>query len=138
NTAEQIQVAATNPDHRQQKHSACTSATASGRKLSEVLQGVKIVLPANTSKLIIQKVACDSRKVEPGSLFFALHGAKADGNTFIQDAIKRGAVAVASEEKAVGKIPAGVSWIQVREARKALAIAAANFLGHPASAMHLV
>ena len=60
-------------------------------------------------------------------------GAKADGNAFIQEAIKRGAVAIASEEKAVGKVPAGVTWIQVREARKALAIAAANFLGHPGS-----
>src|SRR5438874_1799704 len=136
--AEQVQDAATNPVDRQRKHSARTSATASGRKLSEVLQGVKIVLPANTSKLIIQKVACDSRKVEPGSLFFALHGAKADGNTFIQDAIKRGAVAVASEEKAPSKIPTTVAWIRVKETRKALAITAANFLGHPANALQLV
>src|SRR5947207_13170855 len=136
--AEQVQDAATNPVDRQRKHSARTSATASGRKLSEVLQGVETVLPANASKLIVHKAACDSRKVQSGTLFFALHGAKADGNAFIQDAIKRGAVAIASEEKAVGKIPAGVSWIQVREARKALAIAAANFLGHPASALHLV
>src|SRR5438874_444114 len=136
--AEQVQDAATNPVDRQRKHSARTSATASGRKLSEVLQGVKIVLPANTSKLSIQKVACDWRKVEPGSLFFALHGAKADGNTFIQDAIKRGAVAVASEEKAPSKIPTTVAWIRVKETRKALAITAANFLGHPANALQLV
>jgi len=86
----------------------------------------------------IRQVACDSRKVQPGALFFALHGAKADGNAFIQDAIKRGAVAIASEEQAAGTIPAGVAWIQVREARKALAITAANFLGHPASTLHLV
>ena len=133
---EQVQDATTNPVDRQRKHSARTSAT-DGRKLSEVLQGVETVLPASASKLIIQKVACDSRKVQPETLFFALHGAKADGNAFIKDAIKRGAVAIASEEKAVGKVPAGVTWIQVREARKALAIAAANFLGHPGSALQL-
>src|SRR5439155_20034088 len=112
---------------RQRKHSPRTSATASGRKLSEVLQGVETTLSANANKLTIQKVACDSRKVQPGTLFFALHGAKADGNAFIRDAIKRGAVAIASEEKAPGRIT-GVTWIQVREARKALAITAANFL----------
>jgi UDP-N-acetylmuramoyl-L-alanyl-D-glutamate--2,6-diaminopimelate ligase len=110
----------------------------SGRKLSEVFEGVETSLPAGANKLEIRKVACDSRKVEPGSLFFALHGAKADGNTFIQDAIKRGAVAIASEEKAPATIPAGVAWIRVREARKALAITAANFLGHPAAALQLV
>src|SRR5436309_7157470 len=136
--AEQVRDATTNRVNRQRKHSHRTSATASGRKLSEVLQGVETTLSANANELTIQKVACDSRKVQSGTLFFALHGAKADGNAFIQDAIKRGAVAIASEEKAVGKIPPGVSWIQVREARKALAIAAANFLGHPASALHLV
>src|SRR5438445_10249986 len=135
---EQVQDAITNPVDRQRKHSARTSSTDSGRKLSEVLEGVETVLPPNAAKQIVQKVVCDSRKVQPGTLFFALHGAKADGNAFIQDAIKRGAVAIASEEKAVGKIPAGVAWIQVREARKALATAAANFLGHPANVLHLV
>src|SRR6267378_4219363 len=112
---EQVQDAITNPVDRQRKHSARTSSTDSGRKLSEVLEGVETVLPPNAAKQIVQKVVCDSRKVQPGTLFFALH-----------------------EEKAVGKIPAGVAWIQVREARKALATAAANFLGHPANALQLV
>jgi UDP-N-acetylmuramoyl-L-alanyl-D-glutamate--2,6-diaminopimelate ligase len=135
---EQVQDAITNQVDRQRKHSARTGSTDSGRKLSEVFEGVEISLPAGANKLEIRKVACDSRKIEPGSLFFALHGAKADGNTFIQDAIKRGAVAIASEEKAPGKIPSRLAWIQVREARKALAITAANFLDHPADALQLV
>src|SRR5437879_2568409 len=138
NQEEQVQDAATSPIDRQRKHPARTSAMDSGRKLTEVLQGVETTLSANANKLTIQKVACDSRKVQPGTLFFALHGAKADGNTFIQDAIKRGAVAVASEEKAPSKIPTTVAWIRVKETRKALAITAANFLGHPANALQLV
>jgi UDP-N-acetylmuramoyl-L-alanyl-D-glutamate--2,6-diaminopimelate ligase len=136
--AEQAQDAITNQVDRKRKHSARTGSTDSGRKLSEVFEGVETSLPVGANKVEIRKVVCDSRKVESGSLFFALHGAKTDGNTFIQDAIKRGAIAIASEEKAPGKIPGGVAWIQVREARKALAIAAANFLGHPADALQLV
>src|SRR5256885_7670765 len=120
------------------KQSARDSAADRGRKLSEVLQGVGTALPAAANSLEIRQVACDSRKVRPDALFFALQGAKADGNKFIQDALKRGAVAVASEEPAPGRIPAGVVWIQVREARKALAITAANFLGRPANALQLV
>ncbi len=135
---EQVQDAITNQVDRQRKRSARTSSTDSGRMLSEVFQGVETSLPAGANKLEIRKVVCDSRKVEPGSLFFALHGAKADGNTFIQDAIKLGAIAIASEEKAPAAIPAGLAWIHVREARKALAITAANFLGHPANALQLV
>jgi len=104
----------------------------------QVLKGVEVSLPARASGLEIRQVACDSRRVQPGALFFALHGAKADGNAFVQDAIKRGAIAIASEEQAPGTIPAGVAWIQVHEARKALAIIAANFLEHPANALQLV
>ena len=39
-------------------------------------------------------VADDSRSVQPGDLFLAYPGARADGRRFIADAIARGAVAV--------------------------------------------
>jgi len=85
---EQIQDAATNQIDSQRKHSSRASAADSGTKLSEVFQAVEASLPAGASSLEIRQVACDSRKVRPGALFFALHGAKADGNKFIQDALK--------------------------------------------------
>jgi UDP-N-acetylmuramoyl-L-alanyl-D-glutamate--2,6-diaminopimelate ligase len=135
---EPVQDATTNQVDSQREHSARASSTDIGRKLSEVFQGVETALPIGAGSVEIRQVACDSRKVRPGALFFALHGAKADGNTFIQDAIKRGAVAIASEEQCPSALPKGVAWIQVREARKTMAITAANFLGHPANALQLV
>src|SRR2546422_1831397 len=135
---QQIQDAATNQADSQRKHSVQAGLLDDRKKLSEVFQGVETTLSAGASTLEIGQVACESRKVHAGALFFALHGTKADGNVFIQDAIKRGAIAIASEAPAPGKLPAGIVWIQVREARKALAITAANFLGHPASALQLV
>ncbi len=135
---EGIQDNATNHVDSHGKQSARDSAADRGRKLSEVLQGVGTALPAAANSLEIRQVACDSRKVRPGALFLALHGAKADGNKFIQDALKRGAVAIVSEEPAPSRIPRGVAWIQIQDARKALAISAANFLGHPANALQLV
>jgi len=135
---EKVQDAATNQVDRQRKHSAQASPGDNRKKLTVVFEGLEATLSPAASSMEIHQVACDSRKVQPGALFFALHGAKADGNAFTQDAIKRGAVAVASEEPVPGTIPAGVAWIQVREARKALAITVANFLGHPASALQLV
>ena len=109
-----------------------------GKKLSELLQGVDVASPVVAKAIEIRQVTCDSRKVQPGALFFALHGAQADGNKFIRDAVKRGAVAIASEETRSGEFPSEVAWIQVREARKALAIAAANFFEHPADALQVV
>ena len=135
---DQARDAATKQVDTQRSPAAQRNGGASRRKLSELLEGVEAAVPAGAGGLDIKQVACDSRRVQPGAFFFALHGAKADGNAFIQDAIKRGAVAIASEDPAPGTVPSGVTWIQVREARKALAIAAANFFGHPANALQLV
>ena len=109
-------------------------------RLGELLQGVASVGIANPSEfanLEILQVACDSRKVRPRTLFFALQGAKVDGNAFLKDALANGAVAIASVEAAPAWLPPSVAWIQVSEPRRALAIAAANFYGHPAAALRM-
>ncbi len=107
-------------------------------KLGALLAGVEADVPAESGELEIRQVACDSRKAQAGALFFALHGAKVDGNAFVRDAVARGAVAVASEDNPPAGMLASVVWIRVREARKALAATAANFFGHPAEALRLV
>src|SRR5216684_157149 len=107
-------------------------------KLSALFAGVEASMPASAGDLDIREVVCDSRKVQPRALFFAMHGAKADGNAFIRDAVSRGAVAIASEDVPPATIPSSVAWIRVAHARKALAITAANFFGHPAKALQLV
>ena len=45
----------------------------------------------------ISGLALDSRKVQPGDLFFAYRGEKVDGRDYINDAIARGAAAVVIE-----------------------------------------
>jgi len=65
--------------------------------LSALFEGVEASVPSTAAGLEIRQVTCDSRKVQPCALFFALHGAKADGNAFLRDAVSRGAVAIASE-----------------------------------------
>jgi len=112
-------------------------SVANSMKLSALLEGVSAEAHAAPPALEIQQVACDSRKVAARALFFALHGAKADGNAFLKDALAHGAVAIASEESAPAWLPENVAWVRVREPRKALAIVAANFYGHPASALRM-
>src|SRR5712671_6125905 len=118
-------------------HSMPGRIAGQNNKLSALFAGVEASMPASAGDLDIREVVCDSRKVQPRALFFALHGAKADGNAFIRDAVGRGAGAIVSEDAAPPAIPESVAWIQVREARKALAVTAANFLGHPAEALQL-
>src|SRR5258705_8553101 len=106
--------------------------------LSALFEGVEASVPSTAAGLEIRQVTCDSRKVRPRALFFALHGAKADGNAFLRDAVSRGAVAIASENAPPAAMPPSVAWIRVANARKALATTAANFFGQPAKALQLV
>ena len=81
----------------------------------------------------ITGLASDSRRVEPGNLFFALAGTKADGAAFIADAIQRGASAVVARKGSVtGELSVPLS--EVDDPRLALAQAAARFYaGQPAT-----
>lgn len=74
----------------------------------------------------IAGVTMDSRKVKPGFLFVAIAGAKADGAHFAAQAAKAGAVAIAAEQRLDG-LPDGVAFVQVGNARRALALAAVKF-----------
>jgi UDP-N-acetylmuramoyl-L-alanyl-D-glutamate--2,6-diaminopimelate ligase len=119
-------------------HSMPGNTAGQSSKLSALFAGVEGTVPGAARELDIRQVTCDSRTVRPRALFFALHGAAADGNAFIRDAVARGAVAIASEDAAPATMPASVAWVRVANARQALAIAAANFFGHPAQALQLV
>jgi UDP-N-acetylmuramoyl-L-alanyl-D-glutamate--2,6-diaminopimelate ligase len=74
-------------------------------------------------------LAYDSRRVQPGDLFFAFPGSRADGRQFAQDALARGAAAVVSESPAPPELAA--RWLQVKHGRRALAVVARNFYGKP-------
>lgn len=105
--------------------------------LGKIFAGVEVLLREGAHRVEIHGLVCDSRKVTPGTLFFALHGGQADGNAFVMDAIARGAVAIASQTAAPAGVAPEIPWILVKEERKALAIAAANFYGHPGNALKM-
>jgi UDP-N-acetylmuramoyl-L-alanyl-D-glutamate--2,6-diaminopimelate ligase len=111
-----------------------------GMKLSELLVGVEAGAIIGPRDVEIQSIAHDSRKVEPGAIFVAIHGEKVEGAKFVGDALARGAVAVASQSAFPADFPATATWVELQPGsdRRGLARAAANFYGHPAEALKLV
>jgi UDP-N-acetylmuramoyl-L-alanyl-D-glutamate--2,6-diaminopimelate ligase len=81
-------------------------------------------------------VTHDSRRVIEGAIFVALRGQQADGAAFAAQAIAAGAVAIVADQPP----PPGVRapWIEVPDARMALALLAAEFYGHPSRQMQVV
>jgi UDP-N-acetylmuramoyl-L-alanyl-D-glutamate--2,6-diaminopimelate ligase len=70
-------------------------------------------------------VAADSRKVKPGDLFVAVPGTKSDGLAFVPHALAAGAIAVMAER--APELPSNIAFMQVADARRALALCAAAF-----------
>ncbi|MCW5774761.1 MAG: UDP-N-acetylmuramoyl-L-alanyl-D-glutamate--2,6-diaminopimelate ligase, partial [Rhodospirillaceae bacterium] len=73
----------------------------------------------------IAGLTADSRKVEPGFVFAALPGTKADGRTFIADAIAKGAAAIL----AAPDMPGAGPFLRDANPRRRLALMAARFYG---------
>jgi len=84
----------------------------------------------------IQGLYYDSRLVKPGGLFFALRGTKSDGHAFLRTAAANGAVGAIVED--VTAVPSGLAYVQVANARKAMAMLAAKFSGDATATRPLV
>ncbi len=78
----------------------------------------------------ITSIHYDSRSVLPGGLFVAVSGLSVDGSRFIPDALKKGAVAIITENDDIpSDIKRDIAIIKTENTRKALAEVSAAFYG---------
>ena len=82
----------------------------------------------------VTSLALDNRRVEPGTLFFAVPGFTRDGHDFAPDAVARGAAALVVERP----LGLGVPEVQVPSVRAAMAPAAARLYGDPTARLGVV
>ncbi len=106
-------------------------------KLSDCFADGEVIAVKGLLERPISGLVHDSRRVVPGNLFFALPGLRADGGTFIDEAVSRGAVAIVTE-KMPSLPPAKVTFIQVADARASLARVAQRYYQFPDRAMSVV
>ncbi|UCH26758.1 MAG: UDP-N-acetylmuramoyl-L-alanyl-D-glutamate--2,6-diaminopimelate ligase [Trueperaceae bacterium] len=84
-------------------------------------------------------VTQDSRRVEPGNLFVARRGAVFDGHRYIEEATRRGAVAVVGERVDPDPdTPEGIPYVRVENDKTALAALAATFFEHPSKDLFVI
>ena len=83
----------------------------------------------------ISELAYDSRRVEPGTLFFCVPGEKSDGHDFAEAAVEAGASGLVVERE-LGKL--AVTQVVVPDARAAMAPVAARFYGDPTGELKVV
>ena len=103
-------------------------------KLKELLSGIELLECSAEPDMEVTGISFDSRTVRQGELFVAVTGFAADGHKFIPAAVKNGAAVVLCERAPSEKIP----YVTVKSTRAALALASANWYGHPADSMTMI
>ena len=99
-------------------------------KLSDFLPSHEILASKGDLDCAVSGLAMDSRRVSPGNVFFALHGLRADGMQFVDEAIKRGAAAVVAAQFPAYS-PSRVAFVRVADPRAALARVAQRYYKMP-------
>ena len=110
-------------------------------KLSDLLVGIENLKARGNLDKDIKKVVCNSNNVEAGDLFVAIKGFEEDGHEFVNDAIKKGAVAVLVEEGCnykSFKVKSDTVVVMAKNTREALAIVSCNYYKNPSKKLKLI
>lgn len=105
--------------------------------LKDILYKVTLNAVVGSTSMNVYAVNFDSRKIEKDHLFVAIRGLVADGHDYIETAIKKGATSVVCESLPK-KLDDNVTYVEVDNSNKALAIIASNFYENPSKNIRLV
>ena len=103
-------------------------------KLNELLRDIEVTGLHAPADMEVSDVCYDSRKAAPGAAFIAVRGYETDGHKYIPAAVDKGASLVICEEAPSVETP----YVLVKDSRRAMALAAANFFGRPAEELTVI
>jgi UDP-N-acetylmuramyl-tripeptide synthetase len=103
--------------------------------ISTIAAQLKAELTGSADRFVTD-VTHDSRQVREGTIFVAIKGLTMDGHRFVDDVLRRGAIGIISEYDPPADF--AETWLKVKNAREALAKAAAVINGDPSHDLDLV
>ena len=106
------------------------------RILKDILTGIELLQVKGSLDIEINALVFDSRKVQPGNVFFAIRGFAVDGHNFIPQVIENGCNIIVSEESFEAK--EGTTLLVVNSTSQALGQMASNFYDRPSEKLKLV
>ena len=104
-------------------------------ELKKLLKNITYFSKSNIDNINIVQLTHNSRETQKGSLFIALKGYKTNGNSYINEAINKGAVAILSDVKNVNY---PIPYIKVNNARECMSKISSNFYSYDPSKMNLI
>ena len=113
--------------------------------LEKVIRNCEVTPVYGNTRVEVDSICSDSRKVTAGAIFVAVKGFASDGHDYIALAISKGArVIIYEDQEALDRQNIhfdqmdGIVLLHTESSRHTLAIAAANFYGNPSESLTLV
>lgn len=113
--------------------------------LDKVIRNSGATLVQGNTRVEVDSICSDSRKVTAGALFVAVKGFASDGHDYISLAIGKGARVIMYEDQEAfdrqcihSDEMEGIVLLKTESSRHSLAIAASNFYGNPSEQLTLV
>ena len=110
---------------------------AIAKALTEIIkgiEGIEVQASSGDSQIIVQGIAMDSRRVQPGDLYVCVPGFQFDGHDFAGKAVDSGAVALIVERF----LPLDVPQVKAANVRQVIGTLAAGVNDHPSEQLELV
>lgn len=105
--------------------------------LTELLQRIPTLETHGEMNRKVSGIVFDSRKAVENSLYVALKGTVADGHSFIDSAVGKGAKVIVCEVLPENFNPE-ITYVKVKDSSKTLGQLASNFYGNPSEQLTLV
>jgi len=107
------------------------------KKLKDILYNVAVENVYGSTDVSVHAIVFDSRNVTDNDVFVAQKGVTVDGHQYINAVLEKGATVIVCENMPKN-IKQGITYVEVRDSKKALAIMADNFYDNPSQELQLV
>lgn len=105
-------------------------------RLSVLLEGLTYEVVQGNTEVEVRGIKNDSRRVQPGDLFFCISGAVSDGHKYAQDVAAKGASVIVCEKDV--QVPETVTVVRVESSRYAMGNISSAFYGKPSEQMTVI
>ena len=102
--------------------------------LGILLEGLFIGNLGSLSNLLIKGISLDSREVKQNYLFCAVQGQKANGNHFIEESFKKGAIFCLTDKKDFQDS----NILYLKDLKKYLGVISSRLFNHPSQNLRLL
>lgn len=106
-------------------------------RLQQLIQSCKPQMVVGNTDKEVTGIEIDSRRIQHGAVFVALHGTQVDGHAYIGKAIERGATVVVCEQLPE-TTDSSVTYLVYHSTEDVVGILATHYFGEPTKRMRLI